>query len=53
MTITQASPTEYLGNPILVMSGQFLGVQFTDKNHFVDHGVTYTREPLNQSIFNG
>ena len=53
MTITQASPTEYLGNPVLVMSGQFLGVQFTDKNHFVDHGVTYTREPLNQSIFTG
>jgi hypothetical protein len=51
MTITQASPTEYLGNPILVMSGQFLGVQFIDKNHFVDHGVTYTREPLNQTIF--
>ena len=44
MTITQASPTSYLGNPVLVMSGQFLGVQFTDKNHFVDHGVTYTRE---------
>jgi hypothetical protein len=52
MTILQASPTEYLGNPILVMSGQFLGVQFTDKNHFVDQGVTYTREALNQSIFN-
>jgi hypothetical protein len=52
MTITQASPTEYLGNPILVMSGQFLGVQFIDKNHFVDQGVTYTREPLNQTIFN-
>ena len=51
MTITQAAPTTYLGNPILVMDGQFLGVQFTDKNHFVDHGVTYTREPLNQSIF--
>jgi hypothetical protein len=52
MTILQSSPTEYLGNPILVMSGQFLGVQFTDKNHFVDQGVTYTREALNQSIFN-
>ena len=53
MTITQAGPTSYLGNPVLVMSGQFLGVQFIDKNHFIDQGVTYTREALNQSIFNG
>jgi hypothetical protein len=52
MTILQASPTEYLGNPILVMSGQFLGVQFVNKNQFIDQGVTYNREPLNQSIFN-
>jgi hypothetical protein len=52
MTILQASPTEYLGNPILVMSGQFLGVQFVNKNQFIDQGVTYNREALNQSIFN-
>jgi hypothetical protein len=52
MTILQASPTEYLGNPILVMSGQFLGVQFVSKNQFIDQGVTYNREALNQTIFN-
>ena len=52
MTILQASPTEYLGNPILVMSGQFLGVQFVNKNQFIDQGVTYNREALNQTIFN-
>jgi hypothetical protein len=52
MTILQASPTENLGNPILVMSGQFLGVQFVNKNQFIDQGVTYNREALNQTIFN-
>ena len=52
LTITGASPTEYLNSGIIVMSGQSMPIQFLDKNQFVVDGQAYNREPLNQTIFN-
>jgi hypothetical protein len=52
LTITSASPTEYLGNPILVMSGESMPIQFQNSNQFIVQGQVYNREPLNQTIFN-
>ena len=52
LTITGASPTEYLNSGIIVMSGQSMPIQFLNKNQFVVDGQTYNREPLNQTIFN-
>ena len=52
LTITGASPTEYLNSGIIVMDGQSMPIQFVNKNQFVVDGQTYNREALNQSIFN-
>jgi hypothetical protein len=52
LTITGASPTEYLNSGIIVMDGQSMPIQFSNKNQFVVDGQTYNREPLNQTIFN-
>ncbi len=52
LTITGASPTEYLNSGIIVMSGQSMPIQFLSKNQFVVDGQVYNREPLNQTIFN-
>jgi hypothetical protein len=52
LTITGASPTEYLNSGIIVMDGQSMPIQFVNKNQFVVDGQTYNREALNQTIFN-
>lgn len=52
LTITGASPTEYLNNGIIVPGGQFFPVQFVNRNQFIVQGQTYTRIPLNSTIFN-
>jgi hypothetical protein len=46
LTITGASPTEYLNNGIIVMGGQFMPIQFLNKNQFIVQGQTYNRVPL-------
>ena len=51
LTITGASPTEYLNSGIIVMDGQSMPIQFVNKNQFVVDGQTYNREALNQTIF--
>jgi hypothetical protein len=52
LMITGASPTEYLNNGIIVPGGQFLPLQFLNKNRFIVQGTTYNRVPLNSTIFN-
>jgi hypothetical protein len=52
LTITGASPTEYLNSGIIVMDGQSMPIQFVNKNQFVVDGQVYNREALNQTIFN-
>jgi hypothetical protein len=51
LTITGASPTEYLNSGIIVMDGQSMPIQFLNKNQFVVDGQVYNREALNQTIF--
>jgi hypothetical protein len=46
LTITGGSPTEYLNNGIIVMGGQFMPIQFVNKNQFIVQGQTYNRVPL-------
>jgi hypothetical protein len=46
LTITGGSPTEYLNNGIIVMGGQFMPIQFLNKNQFVVQGQLYNRVPL-------
>ena len=46
LTITGGSPTEYLNNGIIVMGGQFMPIQFLNKNQFIVQGQTYNRVPL-------
>jgi hypothetical protein len=51
LTITGASPTEYLNSGIIVMDGQSMPIQFLSKNQFIVDGQVYNREALNQTIF--
>src|SRR5262249_14697881 len=52
LTITGASPTEYLNNGIIVPGGQSFPIQFQSKNQFIVQGQVYSRIPLNSTIFN-
>ena len=52
LTITGASPTEYLNNGIIVPGGESFPVQFQNKNQFIVQGQVYNRIPLNSTIFN-
>jgi hypothetical protein len=51
LTITGASPTEYLNNRIIVMGGQSMPIQFQNNNQFVVQGQVYHRIPLNSGVF--
>jgi hypothetical protein len=43
LTITGASPTEYLDRGIIVMGGQFLPIQFLNRKQFRSGGAVYNR----------
>ena len=51
LTITGASPTEYLNSGIIVMDGQSMPIQFLSKNQFIVDGQVYNREALDSTIF--
>jgi hypothetical protein len=51
LTITGASPIEYLNTGIIVMGGQSMPIQFQTKNQFVVQGQVYNRIPLNSGVF--
>ena len=51
LTITGASPTEYLNNGIIVPGGESFPVQFQSKNQFLVQGEVYNRIPLNSTVF--
>ena len=51
LTITGASPTEYLNSGIIVMDGESMPIQFLSKNQFIVDGQVYNREALSSTIF--